>query len=467
MSTVKVTHFFDPQACDRCGRCLRECPVLELPEKRAVCEFAKLVSGPPDRSLAFRRCTTCNACNLVCPSGALPYELILERFGEWGEKHGLPFFAKMVLPNEPVNMWSSLRRITDESDLTTWEKRLEEKREEIFLTGFYTNIVPFLMRLGPVDRLRQCMVGSERLWGCGADTYKLGLFGLTGEIARMVGEKLSQMGVRRVICSMESEAAMLAEVLPRRFGADFAVEVVTLDDWLLGEIESGRMKIKTELGMKVTVHDNCLSRYFGGKPQEVLRRLVTLSGCRIVEMRHNRARALCCGWGATIPKLYGKGSGNPVAIVLYLLDSLYRRMEEARATGAKAIVVSCPACYLFLSLIKNLTMSRIQVYHVLEILEMAGGKAVDRAIDQRCWDILSISAEMVYLWISSRANRSRFFPKPVSAVAPLPAVPESSARRMKFTARLFKGPLLQNRLTKSILACAVKLTVLGYRALRR
>lgn len=450
-----------------------KCPVLNLSEPAAKKEIRTLIDGEIDDSLAFKFCTTCNVCDSVCPRDAYPYELILERFNGYGREHGLPFLAKLVLPSEPENIWSNLRLLMDEDELSLlrgWEQNLHSKKKRILLTGFYTNIVPYLASSKILDELRPVIAGSEGLWGCGGDSNKLGRVELTEQIIELLQKQFERMDVEKVYCFMEAEAAMLAEILPQRFGARFDVEVLPLDYWILEKLEREEVGIASRLNRKVTVHDNCMSRYFNGKPQDVVRSIVALTGCEIVEMEHNRFNGLCCGWAATIPTLYGKGSGNPFGALMYLLHSLYRRLKEAEATGADMLVTSCPACYIFLSLIKELTGSKIKVCHPLELVQLATGKPLTSRTSQRCWDILVITTNIILKWSFSGKNRKRFFPRQIdsSVIQSLPHPPQKDANRLKTIARLYRSPVVQNPVSRVLIASATKAAIAVYRVkLRR
>ena len=460
--------WFRDDLCDRCGMCFEECPVLGLPPDAAKADIEALAEGRPSDSLAFRFCTTCNICDSLCPQAADPYELILESFDTYRSAHGFPFLAKMVLPNEPENIWSALRLLMEEDELSLlreWEHNLNTPKREILLTGFYANIVPFLAAGSALEGLRPVTAGSEGLWGCGGDLNKLGLIDLTEQVVKVIGKQFAEMGVERVYCFMEAEAAMLAEVLPRRFGAEFSFEVLPLDYWLLESIERGDIELPKPVDLKVTVHDNCMSRYFGGRPQEVLREIARAAGCEIVEMEHSQGNALCCGWAATIPTLFGEGSEKPVRTLMYLLHSLYRRLQEAEATGARAIVTSCPACYIFLSIIAEVTNSRMEVYHPLEIVQMAMGQPLASRNRRRAWDILAIATHLMFKWAASKENRRRFHPKPIdpSMLESLPHPPPADARRIRIIAGFYREPLVQNALSRALIGIATKSAIAVYR----
>lgn len=212
-----------------------------------------------------------------------------------------------------------------------------------------------------------------------------------------------------------------------------------------------------------------ISRIGVGSPQEVVREIVDLCGCTAIEMQHQRFDALCCGWAATIPTLYGHGSDNPLGTLLHLLGSLQRRLQEARDTGADVMITSCPACYIFLNLIKELTAARIAVYHPLEIVQLAmDQEAFQQHTKRRSWDILAVASGLMTQWCLSRESRRRFSPQPidVSHVESLPLALEGDARRLRFFASIYRSVLVQNRLSRLILATAVRYAVSARRSQR-
>ncbi len=454
--------------CDGCGKCLAECPVLSLPEKEAQDDFELLRRGDYTASKAFRFCTTCNVCDLTCPQNADPYELILERYETEKQRRGLPSFAKLVFPCEPENIWSGLRVLMDDDErnlVEFWESNLDKKHSEILLTGFYTNIAPFLLQSDVLEELRPITAGSPMLWGCGGDSNKLGAIALTDSVAGLLEKKFAAMGVKKIICSMEAEAAMLAEILPERFGARFDFEITSLDEWLYDKMQSGSLKLDKQLGLKVTVHDNCMSRYLGGRSQDIVRKIVQDTGCELVEMEHCRNRALCCGWAATIPKLHGPGSGNPLNTVMYMMCSIERRMAEAADTGADTIVASCPACYVFMNLFKEVTGAHIKVRHPLELIDMARGNTPPDMAAVRSWQILAVAARLTSRWAASREFRKRYYPKPVDPnnFTKLPAPAPEDAAGIKKYDKYFNGKLVNNSITRSSIRASVKAAMALYR----
>jgi hypothetical protein len=129
------------------------------------------------------------------------------------------------------------------------------------------------------------------------------------------------------------------------------------------------------------------------------------------------------------------------------------------------MVTACPACYIFLSLIKEITNAKIKVYHPLEIVQIASGEQYDYKTRRRSWEILAVATNLMLKWAISSRNRRRFFPKPidVSKVETLPKAPRGDARTVKLIASFYNSPLVQNPISKSLLGVFVRTGIAAYR----
>ncbi|MBN1770393.1 MAG: (Fe-S)-binding protein [Deltaproteobacteria bacterium] len=439
--------FFREDRCDRCGDCLVACPYLELSREEARREIASLIDTGASRALDV--CHTCHTCDVVCPAQADPYELVLERWSE-RRRDGLPPAARLVTPSEPGNLWSSLKVVLPPDEhalLRSWEPLVP--CDELCLAGFYTNVVPYLLQAKVLADLPR-IVGSEALFGCAGDLYKTGRFDLVEQIARRLERVFRELGVRRVVCSMGAEAMLLSEILPRRFGAAFDFEVLSLDDWLLERLRSGKIALARKLGLRVTVHDNCLSKLQGGRLQEANRELVRRTGCDVVEPEHTRERALCCGFGAAASRFR----------VLDILASGHRRLRELEATGAEAAVVYCPACLFILSVVKELAGVRMPLYHPVELVERAAGGAPVRRHEERAWDMAAVIGNHLLKSALSPRYRGTFQPAPISPeLQPLPELPWGDRVRMKLLTALFHGPVVQNAAMRGLISRSFRATL--------
>jgi len=87
---------------------------------------------------------------------------------------------------------------------------------------------------------------------------------------------------------------------------------------------------------RVTFHDPCrLGRHLGiyDPPRELLR---AVPGLELVEMKHSREQATCCGGTAWVE------CGTAVKCLQN------ERLAEAKATGAERLVTACPKCDIHL-----------------------------------------------------------------------------------------------------------------------
>jgi hypothetical protein len=138
--------------------------------------------------------------------------------------------------------------------------------------------------------------------------------------------------------------------------------------------------------MKVTVHDNCYSKTLNGFYWKAPRKILEECGCEIIEMRHNRKNSLCCGFGA------GASWVNNISLIFDIVSEGFKKFKEAEETRAKALISYCGGCIYLLWATKELKRSKIEIYHVIEILRMAIGEKLNYPEDhkRRAWDIIAI-----------------------------------------------------------------------------
>jgi hypothetical protein len=157
--------------------------------------------------------------------------------------------------------------------------------------------------------------------------------------------------------------------------------------------------------------------------------------------------------------LFGPTSGNPYHTLLNLLQSLYVRLQEAEETGAGVLVVPCPGCCAFLSLIKELTNSDVDIYLPIELIQLASGETPVHRHAWRAWDLLAVTTNLVLMWPFSPR---RFIPRPVDIEAPLPEAGRGDAARIRLFGRLYHSALVQNPFTRGLIARTVKTRIKSY-----
>jgi hypothetical protein len=99
------------------------------------------------------------------------------------------------------------------------------------------------------------------------------------------------------------------------------------------QVAAGKMAFDQTVDMKVTWHDSCHMGRAGGiyeAPRQVLQ---AIPGIEFVEMEHNRQEAHCCG--SVMSLVADPAAAKRIGSV---------RLEEAEATGAQALIASCPCC---------------------------------------------------------------------------------------------------------------------------
>lgn len=168
----------------------------------------------------------------------------------------------------------------------------------------------------------------------------------TGDPARRAGnEMLYQMQALQNIETLKTyEVRRIITICPHCFnvfkneypdlGGNYEVisYVTLLDEWM----ESGKLQIDLTRfsGVTITYHDPC---YLGRANEiyEAPRRILKSVCGQVVEMKHNKSSAICCGaGGAQMFKEAERGSK----------EIFIERIEEAIDTHARIIASSCPFC---------------------------------------------------------------------------------------------------------------------------
>ncbi|MEW5945855.1 MAG: heterodisulfide reductase-related iron-sulfur binding cluster [bacterium] len=150
---------------------------------------------------------------------------------------------------------------------------------------------------------------------------------------------LNALGIETLVTACASCHRILRDEYPDV--ADVNFEVVHFSEILAGKLEDGGLKLGGKLKMKVTYHDPCTLGRFSGLYDEPRRVIGAIPGVELVEMQRSRGNSWCCG----------AGSGGEVRAQYpeFAKWTAEERLREARATGAEAIVTSCPFCEDMLS----------------------------------------------------------------------------------------------------------------------
>ncbi|MBA7677628.1 Lactate utilization protein A [subsurface metagenome] len=161
---------------------------------------------------------------------------------------------------------------------------------------------------------------------------------------------------------------------------------INFNEWMLEKLNSGDIKIKENLNLNVTIHDNCFSKSLGGKYWDPPRKILEKCGCNIIEMKHIKDSSLCCGFGA------GASWVKNFAIIFDIISEGAKKFKEAEETGANALISYCTGCLYLLWATKELLGSKIDIFHIIEVVRMAMGEKLEypKAHIKRAWDIIAI-----------------------------------------------------------------------------
>jgi len=205
------------------------------------------------------------------------------------------------------------------------------------------------------------IMGADEMC-CGAKAYQMGFVEESKAAANNVIENWKRLGVKTIVTSCANCFYAFNRLYPA-LGADF--EVMHISQYIDRLIKEGKIKFAGSVPMKVTYHDPChlgrqgeafepwdgkeikirnqivtydppKPRYNGSKgvydaPRDVLK---SIPGIELVEMERNREFAWCCG----------AGGGAKEAFPEFSEWTATERIEEAKTTGADAIVTACGSC---------------------------------------------------------------------------------------------------------------------------
>ncbi|MYA39694.1 MAG: (Fe-S)-binding protein [Acidimicrobiia bacterium] len=375
---------FDTDACTICGRCTSVCPAnitgKALDPREIVVKSGEVLaaSGAPvvtapvepaptitiDTDSLFERvtseevwsCTSCRACDDICPVNIEILDKILDmrRYLTLMEADFPPELAKAFVAMENQgNPWG-----LGKEQRLDWTRQLDFPVKVLGAEG--VDSAEYLWYVGCAgsfdDRNRAVTLSLARLMhAAGIDFAVLGPREMcNGDPARRAGnefvyqqlafqniETLDSLGVEKVITQCPHCFNTLAKEYPQLGGHYQVIHHTQLLAELLrrGALTTGNGSVNGgREARRVTYHDPC---YLGRHNDIYLapREVVAASGnVEMVEMPRHGTKALCCGAGGARFWME-EHVGKKINI---------ERTEEALATGASEVAVSCPYCYVML-----------------------------------------------------------------------------------------------------------------------
>ncbi|MHA1753487.1 MAG: (Fe-S)-binding protein [Candidatus Helarchaeota archaeon] len=369
---------FKEDACDFCGLCFHKCPVLKLPIELAQNEIKSLVKSGRSKYV-LNKCTSCMACNHYCPNNCNPHSLILSKWNERYLKKGLPERARLALPYHFPNLYSlTIKHIPkDEKNLIKiWNMNWKNPPDSdvMIYTGCNSLLQPFLLDSKIFKDIP--IFGSLELC-CGEPLYRMGCLDAGKTVGEYLKEQFDQMKIRKMITVCLAGYHMFKYVYNDIFNIKFNFEVVSIIDWLWEQIQKGEIEPQP-LKKTVAIHDNCWPKASGNIFFEKVRNILKAFEIDVVEPKHTRENALCCGIGAAASNYS----------IIYSVKSARKRLRELDVKGADFIVDYCGGCNWYLTLAKNVSLSKLPIYHLIEIVQMGIGEKIKHRTDQRIKNLL-------------------------------------------------------------------------------
>jgi Fe-S oxidoreductase len=224
---------------------------------------------------------------------------------------------------------------------------------------------------------------------CGGRLYDMGYKGEFTKYAENNIEAWKAAGVKTVVTSCADGYHAFKRLYP---ALGFKLEVLHTVEFIERLIKEGKIKFTKTVPMKVTYHDPChLGRRgepyvpWNGEEKKIRGQIViyeppkprnngalgvyesprnvlkSIPGLELVEMERIREYAWCCGAGGGVKENYPDFSSWVAQ----------ERIEEAKSTGAEALVTACSWCERnFLDAISN-NGDNIGVYDIIELVEQA------------------------------------------------------------------------------------------------
>lgn len=343
---------FDADACTSCKRCQDRCPAYvtdkPLSPLKIVTQIGELAESNPRGKLgetlsqdAIWSCTTCRACQDICPANIEHVNKIIEIRRSLTLMEG-------AFPGDEVRTAVSNIEVNGNpfgfayASRGDWAEELQLSRLE---RGADVDVLYFVGCYASFDKRNQT-VAKNFIAICKAAGVKIGILGkeekCCGEPVRKLGneylyqvaaheniQRIKDYNVKKIVTTCPHCFNTLARDY-RDLGLDIPVEHYST--YISGLLDTGRLRLASK-PFSFTYHDSCyLGRYMDiiEQPRNILRQ----AGGSLVEMDQNGYDSFCCGAGGGRIIAEEKLGGKISAV----------RVKMALDTGAPLLVSSCPFC---------------------------------------------------------------------------------------------------------------------------
>jgi len=325
----------------------------------------------------YYKCNMCGGCDAMCKrvQDMEPLRVIQEmRTTLVGDGQLLPLHMPvmdnlrkednmMMKPKAERGKWAEGLKV---KDLT------KEKAEVVFHAGCNLSFDEELWKVArtAVTLLKNAgvdvsIMGKDETC-CGGKAYEMGYQGELTKYAESNMEAWTNAGVKTVVTTCSDGYYTFKHLYPE---LGYRFEVLHIVEFIDRLIKEGKLKFTKTIPMTVTYHDPChLGRrdhvYVPGEaimgiydpPRDIIK---SIPGLELIEMERIKEYAWCCGAGGGVKEAYPD----------FNTFTAQERIEEAKATGAEALVTACPWCER--NFLDTLNGDKMKVYDIVELVQQA------------------------------------------------------------------------------------------------
>jgi heterodisulfide reductase subunit D len=325
-----------------------------------------LVEGrlPLSENLAIQtyRCLDCRLCKVKCPAGVNTDDIFSR--------------AKEILSQSeffPPSLHKLRTRIRetgniageDKANRLLWGQDYDERfpelvrakdAEVLLFLGCVSSLFPMVYALPRAlteimgkEGIEFTTLGEEEIC-CGYPLLAAGL-PIDDQMERNLAQ-LKALGAQKLVTACPSCYHTFKENYP-----DMGMEVWHASEFLARLLEERSIRLKS-FPKRVTYHDPCDLGRKSGVYEPPRRILQAIPGLELVEMKANRAEALCCGGGGNLESV------DP-ALSAAIAD---RRLAQAQEVGAEVIASTCQQCERTLAMAARRGKARIKVMDIAQLI---------------------------------------------------------------------------------------------------
>ncbi len=383
IKTLTQKQLLSALSCTNCGRCSEVCPAvlsghLLDPQKIMlhIRESLDDVKGgsfshpfDPQMMAQVWGCTTCGACENICPVHIEHLDIIVALRRALIQKGRINENLQKSLENM-VSYGSSFGILTP--IYQSWISELpfeipDATKSSVDWLWFPGDITMRSPEYANISRMTATILHNAKInYGIftniennsGNDIRRIGEEGLYDELVQR-NLSLLQVGHYKGIFTTDPHTynTLINEYPAKALMGKPVLHISQLLDQL---ILSNQIQFKNALGWRVTYHDPCyLGRY--NKVYHPARHVLQATGCELIEMPRNKDFALCCGAGG--------GRFWMEEGALTERSSEMRLLEAAALQSVSRFITTCPKCYIYFSEASR-SINLNETLHVADLVEV-------------------------------------------------------------------------------------------------